>query len=94
MSEEVTANDALHYFVKQFNATWRERGLGELPRFISSTNSNGTVNFTVKKNGQSPFMTIEHDLTAHGKWPEHPRVDLQDGDQFYDLIDRFISDVI
>jgi hypothetical protein len=90
---EATPKDAALYFVERFNHTWRERDLGDLPVFRYSENPDGSVNLSANKNGQSPLMTINHTLVATGRMPEHAPVDLQDGDQFYGLIDRFISDV-
>jgi hypothetical protein len=93
--ETATPEDAARYFNKRLVDIWKERDLGELPRCLMSHNPNGTVNFSYlgSGNGMSPFFTVNHKLVVKGVRPDHPLVDLQDGDQFYNLIDRVISDV-
>ncbi len=93
--DEPTPEDAVHYLNQQFVRIWKERGLGELPKCLVSHSESGNwnVSFTSGPGRQSPFFTVDKTLTARGVMPEHPPVDLNDGDQFYDLIDRIISDV-
>ena len=92
--DEITPEDAVRYLNRQFVRIWKERDLGAVPTCIVSSSKNGNWNVSFKsQSGQSPFFIVDKDLVAHGVMPEHPPVDLNDGDQFYGLINRIISDV-
>ena len=94
--DQPTPDDAVYYLNSQLCRVWKERKLGEVPLCLHSRSENGNSNVSFKSRdgrGLSPFFTVNKDLVAHGIMPEHPPVDLNDGDQFYSLIDRIISDV-
>ena len=89
-----TAIDGREFLARRFNDIWQERKLGERP-IIYVSNDDTVANISVvSKKGMTPFITINEDCIAVGEKPYMAPVDLNDGKQFYDLIDRMIIDVI
>lgn len=92
--EKPTAKDGAKFLAHRFNDIWDERKLGDHPTIYFSEGDNIANISMVSHKGMTPFITVNEDCIAVGTKPKMEEVDLNDGKQFYDLIDRLILDVI
>ena len=93
--EQPTAKDAILYLNQRLVEIWNERGIkGKIPTAMVSYDKE-TANISFKTNrGLSSFISVNKKLVATCTKPSNKSYDLNDGQDFYDLIDISIARVV